>query len=468
MHKRGKNDSKYVRTSTAIVLTLIAVVLSSALTYTLAASSSSIPFTIKGGLYPGAPDYTVWREGTHYFAKNSSGVIEFSNTNVSSVINQAINSLPKVTVKLPNSAGTQVSAPHGWIHVKAGEYVLTAPISIPLGSRLKFTGEGTTQQDIYNGINGGTQFIVTHDHGGLTAESTTDDVTTTGSALWIKDVEFVQNVSLAAGQACLSLDGMAWGKLENVQVTSYDKDVYGTGIKLYNNVGGDDAGATTIFEQVQVGGFGSGVNVRIDHWEAHSLDIYDCGTALIWNICLYNHIYNLHIFRCKKIISVYGGFTTYGYAAIDQLYLEDIDDNTETQKWYIDSGFHGMLHIKGVNVDSSSSTYLWGINTDNNAKCKIWFENVVAVSSVSFPSVSTPTLTSGSEVKNDKMQAVQVYIRSSTTTDKFTLIVNGDTVGSFIGVSVILRPGDRIKVSYTVTTYWSWEGYSAERYHYDD
>jgi len=73
-----------ISTRKALAIVLSAIVLTAIVTYVFAASSN-IPFTINGGNYPGAPSYTVWCEGSNYFAKNASGVVEFSGTNVSEI-----------------------------------------------------------------------------------------------------------------------------------------------------------------------------------------------------------------------------------------------------------------------------------------------------------------------------------------------------------------------------------------------
>jgi len=78
-----------VSTRKALAIVLSAIVLTAVVAYVFAASSN-IPITIGGGIYPGAPDYTVWREGNNYFAKNASGVVEFSGTNATQVIRNAM------------------------------------------------------------------------------------------------------------------------------------------------------------------------------------------------------------------------------------------------------------------------------------------------------------------------------------------------------------------------------------------
>jgi hypothetical protein len=41
--------------------------------------------TLAGGIYPGAPSYTIWTEGGNYYAKNASGFISFESTDCNAV-----------------------------------------------------------------------------------------------------------------------------------------------------------------------------------------------------------------------------------------------------------------------------------------------------------------------------------------------------------------------------------------------
>ena len=67
--------------------------------YYVFATAPSSTFTISPGIYPGAPSYTIWREGDYYFAKNSNGKIEFCGTNASQVIINAIQPNSKIFLK---------------------------------------------------------------------------------------------------------------------------------------------------------------------------------------------------------------------------------------------------------------------------------------------------------------------------------------------------------------------------------
>ena len=73
-------------------IVLSAIVISSILSleiYTYATSPSTTP-TFSSGPYPGAPTYTIYTNGSWYYAKNAYGAIDYSGTNASQIINSCI------------------------------------------------------------------------------------------------------------------------------------------------------------------------------------------------------------------------------------------------------------------------------------------------------------------------------------------------------------------------------------------
>lgn len=107
---------------TRIKLGLISLVLVSLLfgVYIGYSATPSNPIWISSGVYPGAPSYTIWREGYDYFAKDQNGYIAFSGTNASKIVNNCIESMP--------------SQIHGYdagiIHFNNGEYKFDSSIII--------------------------------------------------------------------------------------------------------------------------------------------------------------------------------------------------------------------------------------------------------------------------------------------------------------------------------------------------
>ena len=76
---------KQIILKTALIFVGISILLTSLFFYAFAATPSST-FYISSGVYPGAPSYTVWGEGSNYFAKDSNGQIDYSGTDTSQII----------------------------------------------------------------------------------------------------------------------------------------------------------------------------------------------------------------------------------------------------------------------------------------------------------------------------------------------------------------------------------------------
>lgn len=117
---------KQVSLTKSIALTISLVLLVSGIVYVLAATPSST-FWLMPGVYPGAPSFTVWREGNNYFAKNANGEIEFSGTNFTQVVQDAHDSL---------------GATGGSIFITNGNYTYDVPILV---SSNTITIEGENQ-----------------------------------------------------------------------------------------------------------------------------------------------------------------------------------------------------------------------------------------------------------------------------------------------------------------------------------
>jgi len=73
-----------------LIFFVIGLLIGSLIVY---AATPSSTFYISSGVYPGAPGFTVWKEGANYFAKDANGQIQFSGTNASQVINNAASNI---------------------------------------------------------------------------------------------------------------------------------------------------------------------------------------------------------------------------------------------------------------------------------------------------------------------------------------------------------------------------------------
>jgi len=126
-----KVDGSKVRIALAGVI--IGVLLGAYIGYALTPTTT---FTISPGVYPGAPDYTIWKEGSNYFAKNSNGELEFSGTNATQVI---------INVFSSASDGDTV-------YIKKGSYPVTARIWV--NKSLTIFGDGIDSTILYDDTSG--------------------------------------------------------------------------------------------------------------------------------------------------------------------------------------------------------------------------------------------------------------------------------------------------------------------------
>ena len=67
---------------------LVTIIVTAGLTaITIIVTSPSSAYTNEGKNYPGAPYYTVFKDGSNYFAKDTLGNIEYSGSNATDVAN---------------------------------------------------------------------------------------------------------------------------------------------------------------------------------------------------------------------------------------------------------------------------------------------------------------------------------------------------------------------------------------------
>lgn len=128
---------KQISLRTALVMVLIGIIITSGIFYVFAATPSST-FYISSGIYPGAPSYTIWKEGSNYFAKNRNGQLKYSGTNFSLVVNNAINSLDE------NG---------GLIYISEGVYYPDSPIVLKARVVVEGAGMKATQLRLADGAN---------------------------------------------------------------------------------------------------------------------------------------------------------------------------------------------------------------------------------------------------------------------------------------------------------------------------
>jgi len=117
---------KQISLKTALIFIGISILLISGVFYVLGATPST-PSGMSPGLYPGAPSYTIWKEGSNYFAKDAGGLLKYSGTNASQITKNCIDALP---------------AEGGLIHFTSGYFYFTHTIVIARNN-VHIDGEGS-------------------------------------------------------------------------------------------------------------------------------------------------------------------------------------------------------------------------------------------------------------------------------------------------------------------------------------
>jgi len=115
----------------SIVLLAILLVMGGYIGYVKSTTPTST-FYISSGIYPNAVSYTIWIEGTNYFAKDAYGLNAFSDTNASNLIISVLTSSTII-----NYGGT--------VYFKSGIYQLDTQIAYAVTTStngyVKFQGE---------------------------------------------------------------------------------------------------------------------------------------------------------------------------------------------------------------------------------------------------------------------------------------------------------------------------------------
>jgi hypothetical protein len=129
LEEEAKKMEKQIRKSvkTALIFLAIGLLLGTLIVF---AATPSSTFYISSGVYPGAPSYTVWREGANYFAKDANGQLPSwsGGTNATEIIQNSIDVL---------TSG-------GKIFLQEGIYSIDVPLSLKSAVTLQGEGKGVT------------------------------------------------------------------------------------------------------------------------------------------------------------------------------------------------------------------------------------------------------------------------------------------------------------------------------------
>lgn len=431
---------------------------------------SGTTYTISQGVYPGAPSYTIWRDGSTYYAKNDMGAIDYSGTNFTVLWDNVINGLPTVNVALPLSGYPTISAPYGSIYIKAGQYAFSPKLIIPLGSRIKIYGDGYTLQPSWAGQVGATQLRGSDANGLFNASSsgTLNNGTwidgAMGTTLLISDIEFYQTVEQTDNTTvAFLLNGMSQGMLENVAITTYrdwgiERNGYGLGI---NTHGLSDS---IQFINVQIFGFTYGAQLTADHLQIRGMGIGASWTALRLNPMNHLNIEELHLYATNVTIQVDAGPSDYpsmqnSILEIRNLYIESFGTTDATDVW---RGNHSMKIIVSKAMVVAARSSAW-----NFQNASTWeFHNVIVNNTdvpagfptPVFPSATAPTIANNINIINPNPNQVWVSIYGGTVT---SISINGYTTSLTTG-RFLLRGEDYINVVYSSVPSWTWRNFDVD------
>ena len=214
------------------IIVISTILLTSSVFYVLAATPTST-FWISSGVYPGAPSYTIWKEGSNYFAKDANGEIEFSGTNATEVIEDAIDNAPD------------------WGYVKALG-TITIENTIEIENRRGFTFEFETinvDADV-DGISVHSPYDYTSNRviGGYiyTASGYTQAVISVRATHTVVSVDHIYVVGTGRGVEIIADDVDSAAYFNKI----YINRIVGAGVGVYL---GSGSGDTLAYNEIQVG-----------------------------------------------------------------------------------------------------------------------------------------------------------------------------------------------------------------------
>jgi len=351
---------KRINVKTALIFVVIGILITSGLFYVFAATPSS-PIYIGSGPYPGAPSYTVWREGSNYFVKDANGQFN-DGTNASQIIDNLI------------------SATTYEILIKGGTYLIDSTIVVDYPIIIRGEGNETILQlaadvNLFNVTSSNVKFYDFYADGngyegnGFYAQSDSGIMNVVWQNLRIKCF------GLAGINIQLPSAGNCW--IIGNRITLCDQAIF-LGSVSDCFVKGNDLGATT-YNVIQLGG-------------AHNLvegnRIYMAGYN--WSGDLAYHAYRgIEVYNAYYMTIVGNQIVSNGgsgillnnatYTTIEANYINENDranDNRAGIRLYGDSSFNDIVGNTINNVGGNASQN-YGIHEEsgdynNIVGCNAW------------------------------------------------------------------------------------------------
>jgi hypothetical protein len=417
----------------AILVVCLLIALSYFAGYSIGSSNGNGAFTISGGIYPSGVSYTIYKEGSTYYAKNAYGAIDYSGASASTVIQNCINALTN----------------GGLIFITKGQYLISSQISVSR-SNVFLCGESKNSTILQSSGLGNNDMIKVQNannfaisHMGLIGDNTA-----VGAAvLSIQNVNnfLVEDIEVQKAPDCGiwimgSKNGIIRGVISHhngnpTQTSGYDNagleiDAWASGTVRNENI--------VIQNCIFYENYGPGIAIvnRNANNQANK-------GILIENVVSYNN-------------KNYGSVTDNG-VGLSVYHAEDLFVNNyytygnQYAGFYINGRIDGTLKIFGAALESGSPPYPFkygGAYSMTNYK-KL-FLHIDGYNPVGFIGVSMPS--SGVSVTNIYGVYARVFIYGGTVTD---IYINDEPTGLTSG-SFLLAPGDTIKIVYSVAPSWKW------------
>lgn len=131
-----------LRKFSVFLLVAVVVMQSTGLMFSALAAPSST-FTISGGVYPGAPSYTIWAEGSNYYAKDGNGLLASESSNASTVINNALSFGKQVLIKAATYSISAMLLVQANSFFEAEKGVVLSVVA-PADAGIKIVGDNST------------------------------------------------------------------------------------------------------------------------------------------------------------------------------------------------------------------------------------------------------------------------------------------------------------------------------------
>jgi len=207
---------------TALTFLLIGIIVTSVV---WVYASPTNTFYISGGVYPQA-SFTVWKEGSTYYAKNAYGQIVYSGTDADVLINNVISNAPE---------GSE-------IYLKNADYYIDA--SVIIDKSLSFIGEsvyedgflawkGVLNPDLPIELGGTVLRVTANNTRGITIQGEVTSVIIKNIGIQFDVEDTLEGLVILPAGSGYGRKGLAYGELENIAVYGNDGESYAFDLKNF-------------------------------------------------------------------------------------------------------------------------------------------------------------------------------------------------------------------------------------------